>query len=106
MPCYEVRLMSVEFKIENRKLLDEAIKALGWRVIGTPTENYMRLSGGVVIDFTNGQATIQDYQQAKLNELKREYSKQAVKHATKKIGWNVKWSKRETNKATVNKVQW
>ena len=32
MPCYEVRTVSVEFKADNRQLLDAAIKTTGMMI--------------------------------------------------------------------------
>lgn len=93
MPCWEVRTVNVEFKAANAALLDKALKELGWqyRVDG----KIVRVSGRsaydstIELDLVAGRATIQPEQQARLNELKRAYAKQAVKLAAKLNGWRV-----------------
>lgn len=103
MPCYEVRTVSVEFKADNRQLLDAAIKATGMMIWQHDTDVINLEYGSVILDLTTGTAKIQDGYQDKLNELKRAYSKECVKAAAKKAAWNVKWSGKE---AVVSKLKW
>jgi hypothetical protein len=80
MPCWEVRTVSVEFKAENRKLLDAAIRSIG---MGVREENGL-LSldyGAIKLDLKAGKAEVQDGYQNRLNELKQAYSREAVKAA-------------------------
>ena len=86
MPCYEVRVTNVEFKAENRALLDEAIKSLDMRV--QVDGNKVSLNyGTIVLDLAKGMAQVQDGYQSKLNELKRAYTAQAVAKYAKMQGW-------------------
>ena len=102
MPCYEVRTMSVEFKAENRQLLNQAIKAMN--VLAMDDNEGLRLWGGaVVLNLKAGTATVREGYQDQLNALKRQYSKECVKAAAKKMQWAVKF---QGQQATVNKVNW
>lgn len=104
MPCYEVRTVSVEFKADNRQLLDAAIKAIGLEAYWHTKDRVdIGLGNNIRLDLESGKALIQDGYQGKLNELKRAYSKECVKAAAKKASWNVKWSGKE---AVVNKLKW
>ena len=94
MPCWEVRTMSVEFQAKHRKLLEQAIEALGW--------SWESIAGGVrvrmssvwrdcfTINLVTQKAEVQQNQQVSLNRLKQQYSKEALKRATKLRGWQFK----------------
>ena len=103
MPCYEVRTVSVEFKAENRQLLDAAIKATGMRIWKHDADVVNLEYGKIILDLKAGTARIEDGCQDRLNELKRAYSKECVKAAAKKTAWAIKWSGQN---ATVNKLKW
>lgn len=104
MPCYEVRTLSVEFKADNRQLLDAAIKAIGLQAYWHTEDRVdVGLGNNIILDLSSGGAKIRDGYQDKLNELKRAYSKECVKAAAKKAAWNVKWSGKE---AVVSKLKW
>jgi len=92
MPCWEVRTMSVEFKVKHVALLREAVKALGWFYENMPTGLRVRASTSETfeIDFTLGRAEIQTEQLPRLNQLKRQYSKEALKRAARLRGWQFK----------------
>jgi len=86
MPCWEVRLLSVEFHAENRDLLEEALRARGL----TYRENVpgvLSLSNGMELDLNRGTATVQDYQQRELNQLKQAYSVAAIKKVAARNQW-------------------
>ena len=92
MPCWEVRTMSVRFQAKHRKLLEQAIEALGW--------SWESIAGGVrvrvslwdafPIDLVAQKADITQDQQSMLNQLKQQYSKQALMRAAKLRGWQFK----------------
>lgn len=103
MPCYEVRTLSVEFKADNRQLLDTAIKTTGMMIWQHDADVINLEYGSIILDLTTGTAKVQDGYQDKLNELKRAYSKECVKAAAKKAAWNVKWSGKEV---VVSKLKW
>ena len=103
MPCYEVRTVSVEFKADNRQLLDAAIKAAGLQINNQDEHRVVLDWGEIILNLDEGTARVQDGYQDTLNELKRSYSKECVKAAAKKAAWNVKWSGKEV---VVNKLKW
>lgn len=103
MPCYEVRTVSVEFKAENRRLLDDAIRSSTLQVTETGDKTITFGWGEIVLDLKAGTAAVADGYQHKLNELKRAYSKECIKAAVKKMWWGVKL---QGNQAVVTKVKW
>jgi len=98
MPCWEVRTTSVEFHAKHRKLLEQAVNALGWERVNSASNTsadvlVIRRPGDwdpFTIDLANGRATINEWQQPALNQLKQQYSLQALKRAAKLKGWQVK----------------
>lgn len=82
MPCYEVNLISVEFKaanltlfalIEGARIVTRAGKSVGhWR--------------GVEVDFSSA---IARGKQEEINALKRQYSEVAIKQAAKAKSWSL-----------------
>ena len=92
MPCYEVRTVNVKFKARHLGLLKKAIEALGWKCAG--------ISGGLMrvetdtsrftLDLMSQKAVILSSQQSQLNQLKQQYSKEAIKRAAKLQGWQYK----------------
>jgi hypothetical protein len=89
MPCWEVRTMSVEFRAKNRKLLEQALDALGWSW-WEHESNVLTVSGLGTLCLEEGQAVIPQTAQGRLNRLKQQYSKQALKRAAKLQGWQLK----------------
>ena len=89
MPCWEVNLINVEFKVGSRVLLDKAIEALGLTAV--EYGGRLRLSNGIRLDLNSGQATVQEGQQTGLNALKIAYSKESLKLVAKQNGWQVQW---------------
>lgn len=88
MPCYTVQEMSVEFRAAHADLLEKAMSALGWRFDKVAAELY-RLQNGIELNLLTGKATIRAGQQDKLNELKRQYSAEAIKRLAAKNRWTV-----------------
>lgn len=104
MPCYEVRTMSVEFKAENRQLLDAAIRNSNILMVTRKDQGIIEFAyGKIVLNTSTGVAQVQDGYQEKLNELKRAYSKECIKAAAKKMQWAAKM---QGNQATITKLQW
>ena len=105
MPCYEVNLISVEFKAANEDLLKKAAESLGY------TFEKMLRSGTIIlhgyrsieaITIANGQAIGQS--QDAINALKRAYSLETIKQAAKVKGWSGNWAELKTkNTVTVKK---
>lgn len=88
MPCWEVNLISVEFKAKNIEHLKKALDNLGYRyrVVGD-TVVVERLG---VIRLTQGRVDIERSDQGKLNALKREYSKVTIEQVAKAKRWSVR----------------
>ena len=93
MPCYEVNLVSVEFKAESVKLLKAAAESLGLDYAGSGF-GVTRIGQ---VKLQNGQATATN--QADINALKRQYAVESVKAAARAKGWAGSW------KTTGGKVQ-
>ena len=92
MPCYEVRTMSVEFNAKHLGLLRKAIESLGWicEEIAGELKVQPKTCGYFTIDLVLQKAVIQSSQQLQLNQLKQQYSKEALKRAAKLQGWQYK----------------
>lgn len=94
MPCYEVRTVTVEFRAENKRLLEAAVEELGWNLQSSISGNaVVRIpgSGVITLNLEKGTAKFDDYLQYHVNQLKRSYSKQTVKRLAKVQGWAVQW---------------
>jgi putative NADH-flavin reductase len=80
--------MSVEFQARHRSLLEKALKSLGWK--WTETSKGLVVGGLGTLDLENGVAEVLRTEQSKLNQLKQQYSKQALRRAAKLQGWQLK----------------
>ena len=99
MPCYEVRLVSVEFKASNEKILQEAAKALSWGFSKFSMNGTTVQVGRVIIHLDQQTA---EGRQDEINALKRAYSTAAVKAAAKAKGWTLEsWKEKAGVKSTV-----
>ena len=100
MPCYQVRTMSVEFHAKNRGLLERAITALGWSMYVEGDIMWVTPTNGVgfSLDLKRGQAVIRSREQADLNTLKQQYSKEAIKRAASANEWNISWDTNDPQK--------
>jgi hypothetical protein len=85
MPCYEVNLMTVEFKAQNLEHLKKALDAmkLRYRVLG----DQVIVDNLGTINLKTGRAEIRSGYQGKLNELKREYSKVVIQEVARTKKW-------------------
>jgi len=88
MPCYEVRTMSVEFHAKHKGLLQGALRALGLHY--TLMNDVVDVVGLGKIDLRKGMAEINQFGQSQLNQLKQQYSREALKRAAKLQGWQFK----------------
>jgi hypothetical protein len=97
MPCYEVRLVTAEFKAENKKILEEAARALNWTVEFYGTE--AAKIGPVTVYFNKERARARN--QEDINLLKQSYTKAAVNKAAKMQGWNLdRWNTKQKKLVT------
>ena len=104
MPCYEVNLISVEFKAQNEGLLKAAAEGLGYTF--SKWQNFIVLTNnqGNSIDISNGKANTRYGTQADINALKRAYSIEIIKQEAKTKGWSGNWADLKTkNTVTVRK---
>lgn len=92
MPCWEVRLVSVEFKAQSKELLLTALKNLNLQYTeknGVININY----GDIVIDLANSKVTYEDDRQSlvkAVNRIKVAYSTEVVKAIALKKNWVLK----------------
>lgn len=91
MPCYQVNMVSVEFKAQSREHLEAALKQLGWQFddLGSQIRvNY----GAMRIDLDSERVRLPDTQAAyrSLNQLKVAYSQQVIQTKARKHRWVLK----------------
>lgn len=112
MPCYQVNILSVEFKARHRDLLKRAIEAIGFSMVelGDHTihvvgnaKSYGRAGIGtrIEINLETGLARMMGSRanQELLNELKRSYSRTVVEQIAKKKKWIAR--KKSSNEITL-----
>jgi len=100
MPCYQVNILSVEFKARNRELLKRAINAIDYdavevgeniiRVVGRARSHGRNVTGTrIEINLETGLARMTDAKtnQDLLNELKRSYSRTTIEELARKKKW-------------------
>lgn len=95
IPCYQVNTISIEFRPENRALLEKAVATLGWTIQG----NIITTKTGT-ITLEGGKATGRPDE---VNLLRVTYSKLAVEQAqqwAKSKGWQ---TQKQGNKVIVQK---
>lgn len=99
MPCYTVKLVTVEFKAKNKEVLKKVLESQGIRV--HEEDDCFALFGNLkgVINFTTQQATIQEG--ANLNRVKQLYAKEIIKQVAEKKRWLFKQT--GDNKIQLNK---
>jgi len=88
MPCYQMNLVSVEFKAKHVNVLEAAAKALGWSFSQRGVMAYV--GSDIRIDLESQRAIVSRSYQNEVNRLKVAYSTEAVKLAAKKKKWFVK----------------
>jgi len=86
--------MCVEFKAKHLDLLKKAIKVLGWSFESTAGRLRVKTADpawtSFTIDLVSQKAEIRTEQQPSLNQLKQQYSKEALKRAARLRGWQFK----------------
>jgi hypothetical protein len=89
MPCYQMNLVSVEFKAKSKPHLEAALVALGWSYSYFANDMKVRVKG-MTLDLETGKAEISQYGQDTLNKLKIAYSVEVVKSEAAKRRWVLK----------------
>lgn len=102
MPCYQVNYMTVELNAADLDLLKDALKALGYEF--TETNGVIRVKGTSIV-IEKGKATFAPYDKNKINLIKIQYSKEAVKKASKYRGWSGTWTTKNGN-PTITLSKW
>jgi hypothetical protein len=93
MPCYEVRTVTVEFKVANIDLLKRAVVAMGLTVQGNSktTVSFYRNGNAVLIDCEKQTITASNLDTKQLsgfsNSLKRSYSSIVIDEVARKQKW-------------------
>ena len=110
MPCDTVQKSSVnlELKADNKTYLIAALKSLGYLSIQDLGETVRFVTrDGIVGLFAKGTLNLTSRGQAaenfNTNPIKRAYSVEVVKGASKKFGWNLQADKQEQFKFTAQK---
>ena len=90
MPCWEVNLISVEFKAKHLDVLEKALQEIN--INYQINKNIINIGNGRVnINLTNQLAEFDKKQQSLVNEIKRAYTRQAVIKASNKKKWILKF---------------
>ena len=79
--------MSVEFKAANHDLLEKAITELGYRVTSNTANEIIFYANGTYVSVGGGKIRLDKGMEHIIDQLKREYTKQAVKKAASRYGW-------------------
>jgi|WetSurMetagenome_2_1015567.scaffolds.fasta_scaffold831374_2 hypothetical protein len=95
MPCYQVNLMSVEFKAENIGLLELAVKALGWTFNNDTAYNssIVQVFDGrswMKLRIDGRESIVEKSKLPLVNKLKRKYSELAIMEAAKLKRWSIR----------------
>jgi hypothetical protein len=109
MPCDTVQLSKVEFNLEhtNITLLSMALEKLGYNV--KLKQNSLTFSGTgynyVSGIFKDGKLDVEFNSQNTfdVNAVKRAYSHEVIRHASKRMGWNLKKSESDENVYTAER---
>jgi hypothetical protein len=92
MPCDSVILNRVDLKLVDKELLLAALKAMG--IAYSEASGVIRFSyQGAAYELRDGVLTGRNVSQQKVGQtadaIRRSYSKQAIKKAANRFGWNV-----------------
>ena len=93
MPCYEVRTVSVEFKVGNIELLKKALDAAGCEVYLTVNDriSFKRSGRYAFINLSDSTIKSEDFDEKELsilsNTIKRAYSSQVIDEIARKQKW-------------------
>jgi len=97
MPCYQIVLVSVKFKVGSADRLKKALERLGFRI----SENWGVLNaegpkGNFGFDLNQDKVDFERGLSSEINEIKQEYSKVSLEEIAKKKKWFLK--EKGTNK--------
>jgi hypothetical protein len=98
VPCDQIRVVSVEFRAENHKLLDKAAKNLGLQVV---SQGVLRTPEGNTIRLLGDTAECLPEDQHYVASLRVEYAQTMIKDVASKLAWRV--NIKGKNKMTVSK---
>lgn len=96
MPCYEVRTVSVEFKVGNIEILKKALAADGWLLNKMSNSNNLyarhKDSGqSITINMEKGNISSKEYSEKELttvtNAIKRAYSGAVIGEVAQRQKW-------------------
>jgi organic radical activating enzyme len=95
MPCYEVRTVSVEFKVSNIDLLKKALEKAGFNIAkASQITLQVRREGeinSIIIDLEQSKILSRSFDEKELstisNQIKRAYSEQVIDEVAKRQKW-------------------
>jgi len=91
MPCYQVQLMSVEFKVKNVDYLLKALELAGYlRYQYDKDAQIVYVNSRMLIDLKNNHIEVPSTDQYYVNVLKRKYSEVVIADIAKKKKWVMK----------------
>jgi hypothetical protein len=92
-PCDSIIVNKTELKLANQELLAKALAAMGATVLSSNGAAMNIRYQNQIYQLSNGQLVGRNVPQRQVGEtadaIKRAYSKQAVKTAASRLGWNV-----------------
>ncbi|MBW8001793.1 MAG: hypothetical protein FVQ80_07185 [Planctomycetes bacterium] len=88
MTCWQVNLISVEFKVGNIDYLKKALTDLN--INYSSHDNTIINTRGILFKLEEGQVETQALYIGELNKIKRQYSKVVVEDVAKKKRWVIK----------------
>jgi len=93
MPCYQMQLMSVEFKAKYVDFLKQALDELGYRyevIAGDTVIKVEHRYNAIWIDLAKSEIEFNRTSAVVVNRIRREYSRQVLQEVAKKKRWVVK----------------
>ena len=90
MPCDTVRTVTLDLTVADNEVLLRGLKAAGFTVYEQRVGISARSKSGALITIANGKASVEEGDEAVVNEVKRAYSNEAVRTAAKRFGWTTK----------------
>ena len=91
MACYEVRLITIEFKAKHKDLLIKALESLGWEYKEINKNKSLSILNGSFVIYLEKQTVMgRDYIAPKINELKQQYSHEVLKKAASIKKWTMR----------------
>lgn len=87
MPCWEVRTVSVRFKVAHKDLLLQALRELGWSY--TERGNLIHV-GDVTIDLEGERVECPKSSLSGVNKLRQKYSEVVLKKVAAKRKWGLR----------------